>query len=322
MTAATHDDQGGVTDISVEETSGKGSSTFHDWYLISDLTYDANGYVSGLGYMSSHEGFKTMVIFQNMAYDNQGRMISYTESISGSDSDLVNIITTRTDTEYNDLGMVVGYEEDVMTMVGTGQRQSMETVVTTYDYDMYGRVIGSRETIWSDDSPELVTSRNCVYDEYGRTEKFEQLYINRSTGYTLYLHYNGLGRVQEEIIIDHETGLATDVEDFLNALKKTGNFDGFTIVDNYIIITIIGILAVAFLPTILGAPAKGRDDHRISDVEKMGEDEGNRNENAYEKTIHLPTFNIYEDPDYADIARWLDEYLDDDDDDDDDIQKG
>lgn len=36
-----------------------------------------------------------------------------------------------------------------------------------------------------------------------------------------------------------------------------------------IVIVIIGILAVAFLPTLLGAPAKGRDTQRIADLQKI-----------------------------------------------------
>lgn len=41
---------------------------------------------------------------------------------------------------------------------------------------------------------------------------------------------------------------------------------GFTLIELLIVITIIGILAVVFLPSILSAPAKARDAARIADV--------------------------------------------------------
>ena len=44
---------------------------------------------------------------------------------------------------------------------------------------------------------------------------------------------------------------------------------GFTLIELLIVIAIIGILAVAFVPTIMGAPSKGRDTTRIADIQKI-----------------------------------------------------
>jgi len=47
------------------------------------------------------------------------------------------------------------------------------------------------------------------------------------------------------------------------------NKKGFTLIELLIVITIIGILAVAFLPTILDAPSKGRDAKRLTNIQSI-----------------------------------------------------
>ena len=49
------------------------------------------------------------------------------------------------------------------------------------------------------------------------------------------------------------------------------NKKGFSLIEILIVIAIIGILAVAFLPSILSAPAKAKDTQRIQDVEKIAD---------------------------------------------------
>lgn len=52
-------------------------------------------------------------------------------------------------------------------------------------------------------------------------------------------------------------------------MKLLKSVKAFTLIELLIVIAIIGILAVAFLPTLLNAPAKGRDTSRIADLQKI-----------------------------------------------------
>jgi prepilin-type N-terminal cleavage/methylation domain-containing protein len=63
------------------------------------------------------------------------------------------------------------------------------------------------------------------------------------------------------------------------------NKKGFTLIELLIVITIIGILAVAFLPSLMGSPAKARDVQRMADVKKIA----GYLANIYYTTGSLPT---------------------------------
>lgn len=50
---------------------------------------------------------------------------------------------------------------------------------------------------------------------------------------------------------------------------KTISRKGFTLIELLIVIAIIAVLAVAFLPQVLGAPSKGRDAQRLAQIQKL-----------------------------------------------------
>lgn len=83
-------------------------------------------------------------------------------------------------------------------------------------------------------------------------------------------------------------------------MKSLNSKKGFTLIELLIVIAIIAVLAVAMLPTLLGAPAKGRDTARIASLQKIQKVlvSSNLDGNAYPATpaggcINDTTFATY-----------------------------
>ncbi len=93
-----------------------------------------------------------------------------------------------------------------------------------------------------------------------------------------------------------------------NSKKKTG----FTLIELLIVIAIIGILAVAFLPSMFGAPEKARDTQRIEALNKFS---ALITPKLASGQITIPNFWSCLDPNYAgggtidDLALQINSYL-------------
>lgn len=55
----------------------------------------------------------------------------------------------------------------------------------------------------------------------------------------------------------------------MKSMQSSVSKKGFTLIELLIVIAIIAVLAIAFVPSLLGAPSKARDTQRTSDVNKI-----------------------------------------------------
>ena len=163
-------------------------------------SYDAQGRVRTYTEVTEKKSTKVTV-----GYGDGNNITSYREAIiikvgSTTFMDFNNIDGIY----YNELGQIEGYTRTI-----TNELKTSTITITTFDYDKYGRVVGTREDTWSSDSPTpndwSRTETNYSYNEFGRILGTLASMVTNSEGggglveitETLY-EYGGLGEVTRE----------------------------------------------------------------------------------------------------------------------------